>query len=89
MKDKDIVDLLHQTCPECKGLAMISKGEKYREERRLGSGYKYKFMEGVKAGAMYYDCEKVHSRVHVFRQLRKFFGPENKNLGYISFCSSI
>jgi hypothetical protein len=81
MKDKDIVDLLRQTCPTCKGLAMISKGEKYREERKLGSGYKYKSMEGISAGVKYYDCEKVHSRIHVLKQLRKFFGPENKNLG--------
>jgi len=80
MKDNEIVDLLHQTCPECKGIAQITKGEKYREERKLGSGYKYKFLEGVSAGAKYFDCEKVHSRIHVFRQLRKFFGPENKNL---------
>ncbi|XP_021958023.1 vitellogenin-like isoform X2 [Folsomia candida] len=81
MKDQDIIDLLHQTCPTCKGMAMISKGEKFREERKLGSGYKYKSMEGINAGAKYYDCEKVHSRIHVLKQLRKFFGPENKNLG--------
>jgi hypothetical protein len=81
LKDKETVDLLHQTCPECKGIAVISKGEKFREERKLGSGYKYKALEGVSAGAKYYDCEKIHSRIHVLRQLRKFFGPENKNLG--------
>jgi hypothetical protein len=81
MKDNEIVDLLHQTCPACKGLVMISKGEKYREERKLGSGYKYKSMEGISAGVKYYDCEKIHSRIHVLKQLRKFFGPENKNLG--------
>jgi hypothetical protein len=81
LKDNEIVDLLHQTCPSCKGLALITKGEKFREERKLGSGYKYKSMEGISAGAQYYDCEKVHSRIHVLRQLRKFFGPENKNLG--------
>lgn len=81
LRDQEIVDLLHQTCPACKGNAIISKGEKYREERALGSGYKYKFMEGIKAGAKYFDCEKIHSRVHVLRSLRKFFGPENKNLG--------
>jgi hypothetical protein len=81
MKDQEIIDLLHQTCPTCKGMAMISKGEKFREERKLGSGYKYKTMEGINAGAKYYDCEKIHSRIHVLKQLRKFFGPENKNLG--------
>lgn len=81
MKDNEIVDLLHQTCPACKGMTMITKGEKYREERKLGSGYKYKSMEGISAGAKYFDCEKIHSRIHVLRQLRKFFGPENKNLG--------
>jgi hypothetical protein len=81
MQDSKIVDLLHETCPACKGLVMITKGEKYREERKLGSGYKYKTTEGVSIGAKYYDCEKIHSRMHVLKQLRKFFGPENKNLG--------
>jgi hypothetical protein len=81
MRDNEIVDLLHETCPECKGMVMVSKGEKYRTERRLGSGYKYKFMEGISSGIKYYDCEKVHSRIHVIKQLRKYFGPENKNLG--------
>jgi hypothetical protein len=81
LRDQETVDLLHQSCPDCKGIEIISKGEKYREERKLGSGYKYKFMEGIKAGVKYYDCEKIHSRVHVLRSLRKFFGPENKNIG--------
>jgi hypothetical protein len=81
MKDNEIIDLLHETCPDCKGMTVISKGEKYREERRLGSGYKYKAMEGISAGVKYYDCEKVHSRLHVMKQLRKFFSPDNKNLG--------
>jgi len=81
MKDNEIIDLLHQSCPTCKGIAMISKGEKFREERKLGSGYKYKALEGVSVGAKYYDCEKIHSRMHVLKQLRKFFGPENKYLG--------
>lgn len=81
LKDQETVDLLHESCPECKGIAIISKGEKYREERKLGSGYKYKSLEGLSAGAKYYDCEKIHSRIHVLRSLRKFFGPENKNLG--------
>ncbi|ODN03788.1 Vitellogenin-2 [Orchesella cincta] len=81
LRDTEIVDLLHQTCPACQGVAQISKGEKYRETRQLGSGYKYKFMEGIKAGVKYFDCEKIHSRIHVLRSLRKFFGPENKNVG--------
>jgi hypothetical protein len=71
MKDNEIVDLLHQSCPTCKGVAIISKGEKFREERKLGSGYKYKALEGVSVGAKYFDCEKTHSRVHVLKQLRK------------------
>jgi hypothetical protein len=81
LKDQEAIDLLHESCPECKGVAIISKGQKFREERKLGSGYKYKSMEGISAGAKYYDCEKIHSRIHVLRSLRKFFGPENKNLG--------
>jgi hypothetical protein len=81
LRDQAIVDLLKETCPQCKGIAVISKGEKYREDRKLGSGYKYKFTEGISVGAKYYDCEKIHSRIHVLRQLRKFYGPENKNLG--------
>ncbi|OXA36580.1 Vitellogenin-5 [Folsomia candida] len=81
MNDNKIVDLLHESCPLCKGMEVISKGEKFREERRLGSGYKYKALEGVNIGGKYFDCEKVHSRIHVLRQLRKFYGPEFKNLG--------
>lgn len=81
LNDQTVIDLLHQTCPACEGATIVSKGEKYRETRKLGSGYKYKSLEGVSIGAKYFDCEKIHSRVHVFRQLRKFFGPENKNVG--------
>ncbi|XP_035701428.1 vitellogenin [Folsomia candida] len=42
MNDNKIVDLLHESCPLCKGMEVISKGEKFREERRLGSGYNTK-----------------------------------------------
>lgn len=76
-----VAKILTSSCPACKGVAIITKGDKYRETRQLGSGYKYKFMEGISAGAKYFDCEKIHSRIHVIRTLRKFFGPENKNLG--------
>jgi len=62
-----------------KSIAVVSKGEKYRESRQVGILYKY--LTGVKGGIKYFDCEKVHNRAYVAKQLRKIFGPENKNDG--------
>jgi hypothetical protein len=75
----NVAGLLTSSCPTCKPLAVISKGDKYRDTRQIGVLYKY--LTGVKGGIKYFDCEKVHNRVYVAKQLRKIFGPENKNSG--------
>jgi hypothetical protein len=78
-KDNKVASLLQTSCTTCKPLAVISKGDKHRDSRQIG--FLYKYLTGVQGGLKYFDCEKVHNRLYVYKQLRKVFGPDNKNDG--------
>jgi len=64
-------------------MEIISKGHKWRKDRKLGSGYKKpRLFEGLTAQAKYFDCEDLRLRNTGSQDwLTKFYQVENKNLG--------
>lgn len=82
LKDQSAVDLLKASCPTCQPMVRVTKGEQYRTGRKIGlPETRFKLLQGVKRGAEFFDCERVHSRLATFKKLAKYFGEDNKNTG--------
>lgn len=86
-KDASAVAMLKASCPTCEAATVISKGAEFRGTREIGIPKltRFNYLEGVKRGAKFFDCERPHSKYATFKKLAKYFSEDNKNTGGLLF----
>lgn len=85
-KNAEVKELLKASCPTCATYAVITKGQSQRGTRQIAipEMSRFKIFEGVKRGAKYFDCEKVHTRYNTIKKVAKYFGEQDKNAGKLT-----